>query len=239
MEAAFRSDKGRIRANNEDSVIIDAPAGIFLLADGMGGHRGGEVASDIAVRKSFSSLKAKLSRPDNHSDFRKYLLESFMEAHRAVKDAARENRSLAGMGTTLLVMVVANGLVYIGNVGDSRAYLMRDSLRQLTKDQTVGAFLIEHKLMDYDEIDPGHWHVLTQAVGTAEDLAPEFFETGVLKGNILILCSDGLTDMLSDSAISAVCAQYPEDVELLAESLLAAANDNGGHDNISVVIVKI
>ena len=148
------------------------------------------------------------------------------------------DKSLNGMGTTLLLTVVGNGKAYIGNVGDSRAYLVREDLRQLTKDQTVGAFLVEHNLMTDDEIDPGHWHVLIQAVGSAEDLAPELIELSLEIGDILLLCSDGLTDMLSDNEIEDIFAEGNVDLNYLADSLVNAANGNGGLDNISAVIIN-
>ena len=141
MKAVFRSDTGRKRANNEDSVFMDVHSGIFILADGMGGHQAGEVASEIAVRRACDFVREKVSAPHEHLDYQKCLLESFVKANDAVRQAALTDKSLTGMGTTLLLTVVGNGKAYIGNVGDSRAYLVRESLRQLTKDQTVAAFL--------------------------------------------------------------------------------------------------
>ncbi len=238
MKVAFRSDTGRKRTNNEDSVYVDSDSGIFILADGMGGHRGGEVAGKIAVREAFNCVKEGIPKLNGSFSCPELLVNAVGAANDAVKEAAIQDSSLSGMGTTLLLSAIVAGKVHICNVGDSRAYLVGESVRQLTKDQTVGAFLLEHNLMDREEIDPGHFHVLIQAVGTAGELKPELIEMNVAKDDILLLCSDGLTDMLSDDEIEAIWAQCSGDVGSMAESLVNAANDNGGYDNISVIIVK-
>ena len=238
MRVAFRSDRGRKRINNEDSVCVDVDSGIFILADGMGGHQAGEVASEIAVRKVHQLVKEKISGSHESPNYRKCLLESFAGTNDALRQAALVDKSLHGMGTTLLVAAVGNGKVNICHVGDSRAYVIRESIRQLTKDQAAGGFLVEYDSWTCEDIDPGPWRVLTQAVGTSEHLTPEFLEMSVQKDDFLLLCSDGLTDMLSDDEISSIFAQCGRDVECLADCLVDAANDNGGHDNISVIVVK-
>lgn len=235
--AAFRSDPGKRRTNNEDSVLSDIESGIFVLADGMGGHQAGEVASDIAVRKAYDFLKEKVSGP-GVPDYRESLLGAFVKANNAVRQASLMDKALTGMGTTLILAVVHDGKCSIGSIGDSRAYLLRESIMQITGDQTVGAFLAQCDGVEEDDIDPAYWHVLTQAVGANPDLEPELIEMSLKNDDILILCSDGLSDMLSDDEIKAVCGRCGGDVDCIADSLVSAANDNGGFDNISLIAVK-
>ncbi len=239
MKAVCRTDTGKRRANNEDSVYMDVDRGIFILADGMGGHQSGEVASEIAVREAYRVLSDKIPGANGSQGFQGFLREACLRAHESVKQKARSHISFTGMGTTLLQLVIENGNAHICNVGDSRAYLLRDSFQQLTKDQTVGAFLLEYNLMDYEDIDPGHWNVLTQAVGTADGLEPECLELDIRKGDMLLLCSDGLTDMLSNDEIADILAERAAGVDAIADSLVGAANEKGGRDNISVVVIEL
>ncbi len=239
MKAVFRTDTGKVRANNEDSVYMDVNLCIFILADGMGGHQSGEVASEIAVREAYQFLSSSVSGTDGQEERARSLREACLVANDAVRQKALTHESLNGMGTTLLQLIIERGRAYISNVGDSRAYLFRESLRQLTKDQTVGAFLVEHSLTDHGDIDPANWHVLTQAVGSAERLEPELIELDIQAGDILLLCSDGLTDMLSDDEIAGILAKYSSVLDVAADRLVGAANDKGGHDNISVILIEI
>lgn len=237
MKAAFRSDPGKIRTNNEDCVLIDVEAGIFVLADGMGGHQAGEVASDIAVREAYGHLKEKASAT-GPADYPQCLAGAFLKANEAVRQTALTDRALAGMGTTLLLALVREGKSYIGSIGDSRAYIVRQSIVQLTKDQTVGALLAQRQDIDQKDIDPIYRHALTQAVGINKELEPELIEMSLSKDDILILCSDGLTNMLSDEEIKTVCSLCGGDVNCIADSLVSAANDKGGFDNVSVIAVR-
>jgi protein phosphatase len=239
MNVAYRSDRGIKRPNNEDSVYVDVESGIFILADGMGGHNAGEVASEMAVQKAYEFIKAKLSGLREPLDYKKCFIEAVTLANDAVRQAGLADRAFHGMGTTLLLAVFEGGRAHLCTVGDSRAYLLNGSIRQLTKDQTVGAFLIEHNLMNFEDIDPSHWHVLIQAVGATEELEPELIEVDLQKDDILLLCSDGLTDMLSDEEITSVFKKCGGDLNLLADSLVSAANGNGGYDNISLIVISL
>lgn len=238
MKAASRSDRGKWRTNNEDSLLTDPEKGIFLLADGMGGHQAGEVASKIAVREAYVHLVQGLSQVEEDSDLAMLLTQAVFKAHDAVRNEAKSDLALMGMGTTLVEVVIRGGKAHICHVGDSRAYLLRDTLQQLTRDQTLGESLVDHHLMQREQVPPQTWHVLTQAVGIDDQLVPECLHLTLEPGDIMLLCSDGLTDMLSNGQIGSLLKRYANDPERAADNLVQAANDQGGQDNISVVTVK-
>lgn len=238
MRVAYKTDQGKKRKYNEDNLYVDKEKGIFLLADGMGGHQAGEVASDIAVRKSYAYLKDRLAQTENEKEILKLLVESLINAHNAIKEKARSDLNLMGMGTTLIQVVVKNNTVYICHVGDSRVYLLRENLKQLTKDQTVGAYLAEHNIMPTEAIPPRSWHTLTQAVGVSENPVPELKTVEMKKGDFLLLCTDGLTDMLSDEEIEKIILKNADNIEKAVEKLIKEANHKGGKDNISVILIK-
>ena len=238
MKIASKSDTGKKRNNNEDCICVDNEMGIFLLADGMGGHQAGEVASDLAVKEALAYLQESIGR-DNENDVSKLLAEASFKANDAIKEKAKTDLNLMGMGTTLVQMIIKEGKAHICNVGDSRAYLLREDLRQITKDHTVGDYLVEHGIMSREEIPPQKWHTLTQAVGTSGDIVPELTQIELNEGDCLLLCSDGLTDMLNDAEIEEIIKKHSEDPDKAVEALIKRANKKGGRDNISVVIVKI
>jgi protein phosphatase len=238
MKAICKTHPGTVRTNNEDNVLIDPKRGIFILADGMGGHQSGEVASDIAVKAVYQYFIDISREKSKKIPIQKHLALSLFKAHDAIHDAARENINLNGMGTTLVIMVVKNHKANICNIGDSRAYLIRNGIQQITRDQTVGDYLVEHNKQSRDEVPPHLWHTLTQAVGAGNNLVPELHTVNLFNGDILLLCSDGLTNMVSDDEIEKTILMHNNDLDRAAEELIDCANKNGGADNISVVLVK-
>lgn len=238
MKAIQRQDTGLNRENNEDSVMMDLEAGIFILADGMGGHQAGEVASGIAVRESHEHLRAEMPSKGEKDAVTQALVAALFKAHDAIKAKGAADVGLRGMGTTLTQMVVRDGTAYLCHVGDSRAYLMRENLRQITHDQTQGDYLVEHRIMTRDQVPPQKWHTLAQAVGLSERIVPEICHVDLQSGDLLLLCSDGLTDMLSDSEIEDTIRTSADDLDHATQILIDAANSRGGLDNISVILVK-
>ena len=238
MEVAYISDVGKKRSNNEDSILVDKEKRIFLLADGMGGHQAGEVASDIAVKEIYDYLRNKVDTMDGVTGTFELLTAALNKAHDAIKEKANNNPNLKGMGTTLVGMFARNNKAYICHVGDSRAYLLREGTRQLTRDQTLGDYLVEKKIMSREEVPTQKWHTLTQAVGITEHIVPELNEVELKPGDIVLLCSDGLTDVLIDREIDGIVQDYRDNLERATTSLVDAANNKGGKDNISVVLVK-
>jgi protein phosphatase len=238
MKVAYKSDVGKKRENNEDRILVDEDRGIFLLADGMGGHKAGEVASRLAVEEAYACLKDRIDQTNDEKGTSKLLIEALFNAHDAIKEKAKADLNLMGMGTTLVEMILKAEKAHICHVGDSRVYLLREGAKQLTKDQTVGDYLVEHNIMRREEVPPQKWHTLTQAVGVSENIVPELKHVEIKPGDLLLLCSDGLTDMLSDEEIEKIIQKHRDDMDAGVEALVKGANNKGGKDNISVILVK-
>ena len=245
LEFASLTDIGQIRQKNEDSVGRYQPedakdlaekGSIFVVADGMGGHRGGEIASELAVETIVSLYYASPG-----DDPTKTLSECFAEANRRILEKSTTEAELFGMGTTCTTMVVRNGQAYFAHVGDSRAYVLRNGdLLQLTEDHSlVGEMVRSGILSNEDAQHHPKRNVITRSLGTHEDLLPDFPSTpyAISEGDVFLLCSDGLTSMVSDEHLKRVVGSFPP--REACRELVDLANANGGKDNISVQIVKI
>ncbi|MEM2936415.1 MAG: protein phosphatase 2C domain-containing protein, partial [Candidatus Bathyarchaeia archaeon] len=228
-------DKGRGRENLEDSVVIDKERGIYLLADGMGGHQAGEVASKIAVDEAYAYLRDRLGQAEDERATLKALTEALLRAHDAIMKESRREFGLMGMGTTLIEMVIKGGKAYICHVGDSRAYLIREGIMRLTRDHTVDNYLVEHDLVRFDETKPHRVHTLTQAVGVSNSIAPELKGVELEEGDLVLLCSDGLTDMLTDDDILGIVrgAKEEGDLEGAVASLVEEGDVRGSSGGVS------
>lgn len=237
MRTAWKTDVGRLRTNNEDSILVDEKLSIFLLADGLGGHNAGEVASSMAVNEAYSFLKERIDRVDDDGALFTLLTEALLAAHESVMKKAATDPGLWGMGTTLVEMVVRRGKAFVCHAGDSRAYLFRDRLTLITRDHTVGHYLLEQGELR-ERIHPRQYHILTQSVGAGERPAPDRNSLALEQGDLLLLCSDGLTDMLNDADIEHILGRERRDPALLVDSLVKEANSRGGRDNISVVLAE-
>ncbi len=224
------TDVGRGRTNNEDSFVVDDDSGLFAVADGMGGHQAGEVASAIAIDALRSGLQD--GRPID---------EAIVDANTAVVTRASGDPALRGMGTTLTAAVLGDDQVLvIGHVGDSRAYLLRDGeLGQLTVDHSVVAELIAAgQLTEAEaEIDPRR-AMITRALGIDVDVEVDVIAVDLALGDRLLFCSDGLTTMLRDDAIADVL-RSEADRGRAAQELVEAANEAGGADNITVLLIDV
>jgi len=252
-KSTYLSNPGLVRKNNEDYILVDDSLGIYLLADGMGGHNAGEVASELAVKIANVYLVERLSSASDN-EIPGILLEVVKAAHEAINAKAKTDLSLLGMGTTLVEVVVRNNKAFICHAGDSRAYLYRDTLQRLTRDHTMGDHLLENNILPRERIPEKQWHTLTYAVGVGDPLVPDIKQIELASGDMLLLCSDGLTDMLTDAEIEALIAgggdastPYPRqrgtsgnaDLKNVSQGLVDAANSKGGRDNISVVVVRV
>lgn len=242
MTTASLSHPGLVRRNNEDCVFTDDVLGIYLLADGMGGHNAGEVASALALEAAHDCLKTALAHAiPTDDDMPAILADAVDAANDAVFKKSRTDLMLKGMGTTVVIAVIRGSCVHICHVGDSRAYYFTPHpprLRQLTADQTTGDQLVRNGTLTREQVPERSWHTLTQAVGIAETLEPEYCRQELAEDDILLLCSDGLTDMVPDEGITGILAAEA-DPERCAERLVDAALANGGRDNVSVVLVQI
>jgi serine/threonine protein phosphatase PrpC len=227
--AASRTDVGRVRPSNEDAFLVADDAHLVAVADGMGGHQAGEVASATAITALLDGVHRGATIGDAISG-----------ANDAVLARAAEDPSLRGMGTTMTAAVLHGATLVIGHVGDSRAYLLRDGvLVQLTTDHSVIAELVAAgELTEAEaEIDPRR-AMITRALGIDPSVEVDVFDVGLVPGDRLLLCSDGLTTMVRDEVIARILVEE-HDRERAADTLVAAANDAGGADNITVVVVDV
>ena len=224
------TDIGRVRTHNEDTILLEPP--LFAVADGLGGHEAGEVASGTAIG---TLAEAAPRRPDA-----KALGRAARTANRAVLQAARDGLGREGMGTTLTAAVVEGGRIAVAHVGDSRAYLLHGgTLERITEDHSVVADMIRQgSLTEEQSRTHPNRSVITRALGTDQNMYPDTFEVDAAPGDRLLLCSDGLTGMLTDDEIAEIIDTY-RDPDVAVRMLVDRANEAGGHDNVSVVIVDI
>ena len=249
LEAVMLTDVGVVRDHNEDSVYVDPAARFFIVADGMGGHAAGEVASAMAVETVKKTLDAAVSlvdafvmRPtDNARKALVQLLQSaVLAAHQAVYQRGSKEADKAGMGTTLDVVLVAGREAFVAHVGDSRTYLIRDGkAAQLTTDHTVAEVLvIEGKLTIEEALVSPYRTVLVNAIGVAADVGVEMAHLQLREGDKLLLCSDGLHDyFLVEQEIADMLGADPAG-DAIAK-MIDAAKERGGHDNITGIIVTV
>ena len=224
------SHPGRRSRRNEDAWVCHPP--LFAVADGMGGARGGEIASRVAATALGEDV-------DGSGEARVVAL--IQEANRQVYERAREDSDASGMGTTITVALFENGLVSIGHVGDSRAYLIRDrKVDQLTEDHSLVAELVRTGRLSPEEAETHPQRsVITRALGTDPDVDVDVFSVEAKPGDLFLICSDGLTSMVDDETILNTVEPRRDDLDGVAKELVAAANRSGGEDNITVVFFEV
>ena len=238
MRIARKTNKGRKKSVNDDTVLVDEEAGLFLLADGMSGLRAGRGVSRLAVRKARAFLQKRIMDVSD-AVILPLLNQSVEHAHGEVQKVSRKRGALSSMGTTLMIMCIKGETAYLSHVGDSRAYLYREGmLAQITTEHTL-EYGIDQDVMIRDLFFFHKARVLSQALGPSKALVCEGHSVDLLPQDIILLCSDGLTDMLSDGAIEELIGYYKEDLEKASDVLVEAANRMGGKDNISVILVGV
>ncbi|RZL68395.1 MAG: Stp1/IreP family PP2C-type Ser/Thr phosphatase [Variovorax sp.] len=239
---AALTDAGRVRANNEDAISFDPALGLTILADGMGGYNGGEVASGMAIallQASFGRWLAH-SGPNAHPRaLRRALQAGIDEANQAILEAGISNVQLQGMGTTLVVSVFGPQRAIVGHIGDSRCYRLRDGqLHLLTRDHSLLQEQLDAGAITKEQaaLSP-HRNLVTRALGIERHVDLEMHEHSAQPGDLFLLCSDGLSEMVSDAQLFTLLLQ---DIGLSEKAtlLVASANENGGRDNISVVLAR-
>ena len=249
IEAFGLSDPGRKRRNNEDSMRLDAAIGLAVVADGMGGHQSDEVASRLAVEtlRDFSRRAHSdrdLTWPfgiDPGRSFAANCLSTAINlANRHVFREASGREDLTGMGTTVVAVLAGNGRLTYAGVGDSRVYLARgDTLRQLTRDDSwIEEALAQRLIAEEDRHAHPLRNVLTKAVGLQDDLEFDVGEEPLVDGDRVLLCSDGLTSVVADERILDILGACEEDLAAACRALIDAANDGGGPDNVTVVLLR-
>ncbi|PCI79354.1 MAG: protein phosphatase [SAR86 cluster bacterium] len=238
------TDTGRRREHNQDHIGFDQELGIAVLADGMGGHKAGEVAAHMAVKFVLEKLQKLVLQETSVSITGSQLLEfvsnTISSSNTEIFRAQEKEEAYRSMGTTIVAALVVGSQVYVGHVGDSRLYLYRNrTVKRLTKDHSLVQDLIDRGFYTEREARGANvGHVVTRAMGTKLDVDVDTAEESLLPYDLLMLCSDGLTDMVSDWQIAETIDENIADLDLAAKKLIALANLNGGKDNISVILMQ-
>ena len=227
---------GLVRSVNQDSILADEKNKLFIVADGMGGHQGGEVASQMAVQEVLKELDGKTAE---NSSLLAEMKIAFEKANTTVFNEGEKNIELRGMGTTLCVLFMNEDNAYIGNVGDSRLYLAKeDKLWQLTEDHSFTTNQIKAKiLMGKEDINVQNSHFLTKSVGFLPSVEPDFSVKTLQNGEIYLLCSDGLCSFVTNEVIKDILFNCP--VETISDECVKKALEAGGEDNVSVITIEI
>ena len=248
LEVVTATDPGMVRSHNEDSIAADAEIGLAVLADGMGGYNAGEVASGIAVAMLTTEMKQALKE---HEPYEvegsgeplavKLVKENSAKANAAIYQSAKSQPQYAGMGTTLVVALFYDNRMTVGHIGDSRLYRLRmDKLEQITRDHSLLQEQIDSGMITKEQARYSqNKNLVTRAVGIDPEVETEVHTYNVDPGDIYLLCSDGLSDMVTDEDIHATLSTLQSNLPLAAKQLVQAANDNGGRDNISMILVRV
>lgn len=235
---AGNTDVGVVRSGNEDSFMVDSQRGVFIVADGMGGHAAGEVASEMAVGIIARHVEGIRQLSDSAASER--MGEAIRSANAAIFDRTLAEQDKRGMGTTVTVMVLFARKYLIGQVGDSRAYLLRDgTLTQITKDHSYVQEQVDAGLLTPEQARTHPYsNVITRCVGANEEVVPDIYYGAIRTGDIILLASDGLTGMLEDEQLLEVL-RSEGGPDTWVDRMIADANRRGGLDNITVVVVRI
>ena len=248
LEVVTATDPGMVRSHNEDSIGTDAEIGLAVLADGMGGYNAGEVASGIAVAMLNTEMKQALAEKEPHAVdssgqplAEKFVRENSAKANAAIFQTAKSQPQYAGMGTTLVVALFYDNRMTVGHIGDSRLYRLRDdTLEQVTRDHSLLQEQIDSGMVTKEQARYSqNKNLVTRAVGIDPEVETEIHTYNVKPGDIYLLCSDGLSDMVQDEDIQSTLGTLQSNLQLAATQLVQLANDNGGRDNISVILVRV
>jgi serine/threonine protein phosphatase PrpC len=238
IQFGSRTHQGRVRTSNEDCFVANPDTGLFLVADGMGGHAAGEIASGLAATTMDDMVTAKGSAGQEPAEI---LRLATMAANSRVLEAQRTDRALAGMGSTLTALLVRGSRYSIAHVGDSRAYRLRDgTLQQLTRDHSLVWHLFENGVLEkVDLVRHPQKNLITRSIGSHPQVEIDIEEGEGRAGDLYLLCSDGLTDGVSDEGIRGLMIAAEKTPQEMADNLVNAANEAGGPDNITVVVVRL
>ncbi len=238
LKAWGMKDIGKCREINQDYIFVsEEPIGnlpnLFLVADGMGGHKAGDLASEYTVAKVQEAVSKSMQTIPYQ-----ILKGAFQYANQKLLEKAGESDSYTGMGTTLVAATVKNDAVYVVNVGDSRLYKIGDKIEQITEDHSLVEEMVRMgEISEEQARNHPDKNIITKAMGVSDTVEPDYFDTDLQKGECLLMCSDGLTNMVSDRQIKEI-VELRTDLESCAKELIRAANQNGGRDNIAVVLIE-
>lgn len=235
------TDTGRLRNSNQDCLFCEENTigrfpNLFLVADGMGGHKAGDLASRLCINEMVKQIRNSQARTPVSA-----FEQAIDAANASVYERASGDSELAGMGTTVVGAMVEDGIAYIVNIGDSRLYRLHGKLQQITVDHSLVEEMVQSGEIQKDEMRTHpNKNIITRALGTDDSVRPDCFEVKVEEGDILLLCSDGLTNMVDDHEIEEILKKHKkEDMKLAGENLVRQANEAGGKDNISVILVRL
>jgi len=252
IEIVGHTDPGMVRSHNEDSIANDTKSGLAILADGMGGYNAGEVASGMATTVLMTELQSALTQhapfspdPDGGAEAGTYaarmLREQIAKANHSIYSASQSQPQYSGMGTTLVMAVFYDNKMTVAHIGDSRLYRMRDNVfTQVTRDHSLLQEQIDSGMITPEEAKHSqNKNLVTRALGIDPTVEPEIHDYETRAGDIYLLCSDGLSDMVPDEEIGLTLETLGGNLNLAAQQLVQMANDNGGRDNVSVLLIKI
>ncbi len=243
------TDTGKVREHNEDTIATDADIGLLVLADGMGGYNAGEVASGIAVKTVLNLIREQVEREDltvldKDSGMTRpsiILRDAIHRANKIIYQTARTQPQCEGMGTTIVAALFFDNRVSIAHVGDSRMYRLRsDRFEQVTMDHSLLQELVDRGFYSAEEAQrAANKNYVTRALGVEPNVEVELQEAAVQKGDVYVLCSDGLSDMVEDDDIHLTISTFSANLDTVAKQLIQLANDNGGRDNVSAVMAQV
>jgi len=238
MKSFSITDVGKKRKMNQDYVLtadysIGNLPNLFIVADGMGGHNAGDFASKYTAETLLEAVRSSQEKTPV-----KIMEEAIQKANRSLIEKAEEDQNLAGMGTTLVAATIAEGCLYIANVGDSRLYVVGKEIRQITRDHSLVEEMVRMgEIRREDARSHPDKNIITRAIGAGSDVTADFFEVDLENGDMILMCTDGLTNMMEDEMIMEIMKK-PADLGAKAEELVETANRNGGKDNIAVLIIE-
>lgn len=240
MKAFSITDIGERRNINQDYVFCEENAignlpNLFIVADGMGGHNAGDYASRFCVEYFTQRIKESTKASPIAM-----IEAAIKETNDILRGKAQEQSELEGMGTTFVAATIFHKDMYVANIGDSRLYVIGKEMKQITEDHSLVEAMVKNGELDREEarVHPNK-NIITRAIGANTTVEPDFFEVNLVDGDIVLMCSDGLTNMLEDEVIEKIIRDNSDDLELAAQTLVKSANTNGGKDNITIIIIKV
>ncbi|MEN6326804.1 MAG: Stp1/IreP family PP2C-type Ser/Thr phosphatase [Syntrophomonas sp.] len=236
MKVVGISDLGLHRRKNEDSYLMNQNMGLFVICDGMGGHRGGDIASQMAVNTIDEVCQA-----ESINDAQAMLCQAIRKANAVIWQQGHANPEWEGMGTTVTAALLENQKLTVANVGDSCLYIIRNkNISKITHDHTLAEQMVKEGLLRFEEMRKSSYnHILTRALGVEEDIEIDVFEEQLEPGDFMLICSDGLSDMLDENEILSIimeAAAKGEKLDIMARTLLESALHKGGYDNITILL---
>jgi protein phosphatase len=242
MKSFSITDTGKTRLVNQDYVFateekIGKLENLFIVADGMGGHNAGDYASRFCVEVFTKIIKD----PGTEGLPVSILSHALAVTNQELLEEARSRAELNGMGTTFVIATILNDILYVANIGDSRLYLVRNGeIKQVTEDHSLVEEMVKNGEIEREQMrfHPNK-NIITRALGASETVVPDYFEVELMKDDLILMCSDGLSNMMDDKDILEITDKFQDDLENACRKLAARANDNGGKDNISIVMIRM